>query len=60
MDVKEAGKISALYSFLSLRQQFKVDSSISNAYNENVTGSNVKMEVNFGIPELDEIVEAYR
>ena len=36
-----------------------MDSSSSNAYHEAITGANVRMEVNFGIPDLEEIIDVY-
>ena len=59
IDKKEATKISQIYYYISQRQQFNVDNATSNAYHEAITGANIKMEVNFGIPDLEEIIDVY-
>ena len=52
--------MSQRYQYILQRQQFKADASVTNPYAEvMVNGGNFKMEVNFGIPDLEEIMSAY-
>ena len=59
IEKKEALKMSQLFYYIQQRQQFAADAGQSNAYTEQMTGAGVKIEHGFGIPDINEIEDAY-